>query len=67
MMEAQRLKQQIHKPTIRQQLFGYKPGRLRTEDQEFLDVMVKMHEIKMTIKKFALDHPPHSKECANDR
>jgi len=64
--EIERLRQQIYKPTIRQRLFGFRPGRLRTEDQEFLDVMIIMDEMKDTIDKFITDHPPHQKECANE-
>jgi len=50
--ELFKLRRQIHNPTIRQRLFGFKPGRLRQEDEEFLEVMSVSAKIQKLMKDF---------------
>ena len=47
---TRKLNQQIYQPTLRQKLFGFRPGRLGKEDRDFLQVMEVMQEMKKALK-----------------
>ena len=50
--EAHKLNKQVNQPTLRQKLFGFRSGRLRKEDEDFLRVMEVTQEMREILKIF---------------
>lgn len=64
--KIERLRKQIYEPTIRQQVYGFKPGVLRKEESDHIILLEVGARMKKTIEEFVLKHPPWAiKENAN--
>ena len=48
--ELKRLRQQVRRPTLRQKLFGFQPGRLSEEDEEYLQAQTSAQSMLKLIK-----------------
>lgn len=48
--EAHRLNKNVNQPTLRQRLFGFRSGRLKKEDEDFLRVMELTQEMKKELR-----------------